>query len=141
MNPADNLSLAQFLSKPPKGPPEEAALRGACGRAYYAAFATARDALIAVNFTFTNTGQDHKRVVDVLKASTDPDVATAASVLDQLRKTRNSSDYDVGLVPVRRGGFDSKRTGVTVALALGVIQDIKRVSSADPRLKIPTSVT
>ena len=141
MNPSDNLELAKFLHKRPKGPPEEATIRGACGRAYYAAFGAARDVLMAVPFRFAGTDEDHRRVVTLLKLSANQDVATAGSLLDQLRSTRNSADYDVGSVPVRGAPFEPRRSQMALVLAAGVIDGVERVQKVDRRLYIPPTVS
>src|SRR2546427_3468235 len=97
MNPHENLALAKFLGSNPKSAPVEASLRGACGRAYYAAFAVVRDILEAAAFLITGGPISvHKRVLILLNQSSDPDVLAAAGLLDQLRDLRGKADYDVG---------------------------------------------
>lgn len=140
MNPADNLELAKVLHTLPKKAPEEAAIRGACGRAYYAAFGVARDVLMAARFQFDGGDGDHRRVIDLLKASTDVDLAGTAMLLDQLRTTRNSADYDVGRVPVRGVPFSKDRSNKAILYGHQVIADVQRVAQTDPRLFIPPTV-
>ena len=141
MNPRDNVDLSKALSARVKGLPEEAGLRCSCGRAYYGAFGYARDALMSAKLKMFGDGQDHKRVSSLLKQSTDPGVKTAGGLLDQLRKTRNSADYDVGAVPLRAGPFNPVRAGTAVVLATTVVGEIDRILKTDKRLAIPTSVT
>lgn len=138
MNPADNLILAKFLGSCPDRAPKEAAIRGACGRAYYAAFATARDALVAARFGLKYTGDDHGRVISALKQSADPEVAAAGSLLDQLRKERARADYEVGLVPSKSGPFVQSRSSRAAALAQTIIDEIDRASRANPQMGIPS---
>ena len=138
MNPADNVPLATYLATPPKTPPTEASLRGACGRAYYAAFCSARDALL-VAFKMAFSGADHARVASLLKRSSDAQVATAGSLLEQLHEDRKRADYDVGVRTVK--AFTVPQAQMAVLLAKGVIDEVNRAMKKDKRLFIPPGVT
>jgi hypothetical protein len=137
VNPADNLELAKFLEKQPKKAPPEASLRGACGRAYYCAFATARDHLAAQKFAVPSDGQGHSKVIELLKSSTDAGIQTAGSLLLQLRTTRNSADYDVGSIKPRGNPFTAYRAQVAIGQAASIISAIDELGKTAPRLGIP----
>jgi uncharacterized protein (UPF0332 family) len=66
MDPENNLHLARVLAQVPRGAPEEASFRGACGRAYYAAFAIARDLLLSAKLHVGADGSIHKAVIRLL---------------------------------------------------------------------------
>jgi uncharacterized protein (UPF0332 family) len=73
---------------------EEACLRAAVSRAYYAAFCTARN--LACNkgsLSLSNTGQDHKLVMDHYRKDPDLDRRRVGSELKRLRDLRNLADY------------------------------------------------
>lgn len=140
MNPTYNLDLAKFLGEPPTGPQPEASVRGSCGRAYYAAFGVVRDALMAARIKLRHNDDDHRLIISILKQSADGDVAAAAGLLDQLRDTRNSADYEVGRVPVKGTPFTTKRSQTSVLLATSVIEEIERAVKRDKRLSIPPTV-
>lgn len=142
MNPADNLVLAKVMTAPLKKVPEEAGYRCACGRAYYAAFAYARDALMSAKFAFAHNGKDHARVPSLLNKAKISDVQLAASLLQQLHDHRKSADYDVGLkLPPAGEVFDDARAQTAVLLANTVIDEIDKARAADKRLSIPVEVT
>jgi hypothetical protein len=141
VNPTDNLDLARIVAGRVKKIPEEAGFRCACGRAYYAAFAHARDALLAAKFAMAYTGKDHARVPSLLSQSTIPDLQAAASLLEQLHVIRKSADYDVGSKPVPLGErFNDIRAQTAVLLASSVIDEINRAVASDKRLAIPPGV-
>jgi hypothetical protein len=141
VNAVDFLELAKFLERRPKGPLEEAALRGSCGRAYYAAFAFAGEVLRAASFAIPANGTAHGKVISLLKRSLDPDVQSAGSNLDQLRETRNSADYDTGSVPVRAGPFIPLTAQLAIARSSVIIDTMGKRLSKDPRVGIPPGVT
>src|SRR6187455_502580 len=124
MNPDENNVLATFLCKPPKGPTDEASYRAACGRAYYWAFATVRDILLRASINVPKDGTGHQVVISSLKDSTDDDIKAAASLLDNLRTTRNSADYEVGLVPLKGTPFVKTRAQVAVVQATSIVDAV-----------------
>ena len=137
MDPKDNFTLAQFLEKRPKGAPPEAAIRGACGRAYYCAFASVRECLLKAKFVVPKDAQAHSLIIRLLKSSTDTSVQGAGGVLDQLRVTRNSADYDVGSIKPAGTPFIPYRAQVAIAQASTVIAAVNGATKNDPRLGIP----
>jgi hypothetical protein len=136
MDPRSNLDLAQFLAKRPKNAPEEASLRGATGRAYYAAFAIARDALRNGGFSISFSADAHSRVVSLMKSSSDVDVGAAGGLLEDLRINRNHADYDVGSQAVRGGLFSPARTQYDLGRAAMIIDAVAEAQKKDPRLGI-----
>jgi uncharacterized protein (UPF0332 family) len=138
VHPEKNIDLARVLAEVPRGAPEEASFRGACGRAYYAAFAVARDLLLSAGFRVDADGSAHVRVVEVLRESTHPLVRSAGGSLDALRRMRNSADYDVGLRATAAGVFDRLRAQLAVARARTIVDTIRKASASDPRLGIPS---
>lgn len=125
MDPERFIEVASHLAKPPKSVHEEAAFRGACGRAYYAAFGVARSLLVAAGFTVSSTGDAHREVVDWLKRSTDKDVMQCGSALGQLQSIRKSADYDVAGVPLRGKAFGKFETSKHVAKAQSIITTLR----------------
>lgn len=136
MNPESNLDLAKALVRPPRDAPEEASFRAACGRAYYAAFAVARDLLASARIRITSDGSVHETVIGLLRESADDDIRAAGVELHRLRRIRNSADYDVGLRS--KEAFDRRQTQLALALGAVIIHTIKKTSASDPRLGIPS---
>ena len=95
-NWADFLMLANALVRNPNSPgPEEASLRSAISRAYYAAFHVARDfGRDRGEFTPTGTGQDHWLVMNYFRSSPDRIHRKIGLDLDRLYGNRTSADYD-----------------------------------------------
>lgn len=139
MNPQENLTLAKFLDSKPKNAPPEASLRGACGRAYYAAFVVARDILETARFSVSGGPTSvHKRVLSLLGQSVDAEVLTAAGLLDQLRALRGDADYHVGSRTRRAfSHLDSQRA---ILLSHQTIATFEATATKSPRLFIPPDV-
>src|ERR1044072_1588202 len=129
MNPENNLQLARVLVQVPRGAPEEASFRSACGRAYYAAFGTVRDLLLSARLHISADGSAHGAVIRLLKKSADPDVWAAGVSLELLRQVRNSADYDVGLRSSFGGRFDRRRAQLAVASARTIADTIRKASA------------
>lgn len=93
---ADFLTLADALVRDPNLPgPEEASLRSAISRAYYAAFHIARNfGRDRREFTPTGTGRDHWLVMNHFKSSPDRIRRKIGLDLDRLYGNRTSADYD-----------------------------------------------
>lgn len=99
---ADFLTLADALVRDPNSPgPEEASLRSAISRAYYAAFCSAR------NFACAKDGlvlprprapEVHGLVRDHFEASHDRARRKIGTDLNRLRDYRNRADYDDVLI-------------------------------------------
>ena len=138
MDPLKNFELARELHAEARGALEEARLRGACGRAYYAAFCFARDLLLAARIDVPTDGSAHGRVVELLKRrSINVQVQVAGGLIETLRTSRNSADYQVGRIALRGAPFDRRRLGIAIARANAVIDSLAKEARADPRLGIP----
>lgn len=94
----DYLTLAESLASSS----DEAALRTAISRAYYASFHTAedicRDLHIAVPRFTAHGGWDssvHSRVIAALRAHPNPHLQHAGKLLTSMRKSRNTADYQL----------------------------------------------
>jgi uncharacterized protein (UPF0332 family) len=75
--------------------PEEASLRSAISRAYYAAFLVARNfGRDRREFTLTGTGRDHWLVMNYFRSSPDRIRRKIGLDLDRLYDYRTSADYD-----------------------------------------------
>lgn len=100
---------------------DEAALRSAISRAYYAAFGTAAQDLRSRGTKLTTRGGVHKQVIDLFKSDSDPRLVQVGVELDRLRRDRNRADYrpvvnDLGvLVPdaLARASGVVQQLGVT----------------------------
>jgi uncharacterized protein (UPF0332 family) len=93
-DPKGFLDLADSLVSPSS--PNEAELRSAISRAYYALFLKARRNLVLSNrMTLSATGADHRTVINVLKAAG----GKQGHVLDKLLKQRRRADYDLHISP------------------------------------------
>ena len=99
-NWADFLTLAGALVRDPNSPgPEEASVRSAISRAYYAAFRVARNfGRDRGEFTPTETGRDHWLVKHHFMLSSDRTRQKVGLDLDRLYDYRTSADYDDVLV-------------------------------------------
>ena len=95
----DFLTLAQRLVSDPSNPgPEEAALRTAISRAYYAAFRSAATfAQVQDGLTLYGTGEDHARVIAHFRFANDPSRKDIGFLLNRLKQRRTNADYDSGL--------------------------------------------
>lgn len=99
-NWVDFLTLADALSRTPNTPgPEEAALRSAVSRAYYAAFCSARTtARDKEGFVPTGSPEDHRLLRNHFRARGDRVRRKISTDLERLRDNRNRADYDDLLV-------------------------------------------
>lgn len=84
LEPTRFLSVAEFVSQDTD---DEARLRTAVGRVYYASFLQAREVLMVR----TRTGRAHREVIGSLRKR---DVA-AGNQLDKLEELRTLADYDL----------------------------------------------
>lgn len=86
------LDLAQALASQERKPAtEEAKLRSAISRAYYAAYCTARNRLGAISF---HVRDKHTYVWNHFQNSTDDALKEIGKNGHRLRKDRNKADYD-----------------------------------------------
>lgn len=129
--------MARHLAGVPQGVPKEASCRSSAGRAYYSAFGHVRDVLESAGFSFPGTGLAHGRLVALLRSSSHERVRSAAGELQDLRRKRNSADYDVGSSRTPREPFDPFRAGLAVCLAAEIISVIDAHAARDPSLGIP----
>ena len=91
------LDLAQELARPPTGPSsQEARLRSAISRSYYAAFCKARNHLRDKegDDTIPSGGQVHSYVRNQFMGNSDRVRKKVGENLNQLRIYRNKADYD-----------------------------------------------
>ena len=95
-NWADYLRFAESLVSTPSSPgPEEAALRAAISRAYYAAFCSARNlAESRGEMTRARRSTDHRLVIDHFQDAPEFVRQQIGADLSRLRRFRNNADYD-----------------------------------------------
>jgi len=95
-NWAEFLTLAEALLRNPNSPgPEEAALRSAISRAYYAAFCSARNLARDKNGLVLPRGPEvHGVIRDHFETSPDRVRRKIGTDLNRLRDYRNRADYD-----------------------------------------------
>jgi uncharacterized protein (UPF0332 family) len=102
-NWSDFLTLAVSLQTAPALPgPEEAALRTAISRAYYAAFRSALDlAESREGYQPRHSGEDHRGVIAHYSGRADRAHQKIGTTLDRLRANRRKADYDdtIGNLP------------------------------------------
>jgi uncharacterized protein (UPF0332 family) len=93
---SDFLKLAESLARAERASSlEEAALRSAVSRAYYAAFCLSRNyARDRGRIALTGQARDHGIVKDYFKYSRVRDHKKIGTKLDRLRDNRNCADYD-----------------------------------------------
>jgi uncharacterized protein (UPF0332 family) len=92
----DYLQFAEALALNPALPgPEEAALRSAVSRAYYAAYCCARDlAAGRRELTPARLSSDHTLIIDHFRLDSNPTRRQIGTYLGRLRNNRNRADYD-----------------------------------------------
>jgi uncharacterized protein (UPF0332 family) len=122
---ADYLQLAETLTCAPRVPgPEEAALRTAVSRAYYAAFCSARNfACCHEKLTLTGEAEDHRRVRNFFYNSANPVWRQIGLDLSRLRVQRNKADYDDQL-----SSQPGKMAEQSVQLARNVLAHLRHCS-------------
>jgi len=120
-NWTDFLTLADALVRHPNSPgPEEASLRSAISRAYYAAFCSARNlACSKESFIPRGTAEDHGRLRDHFRRTRDRTRRQIATHLNRLRNNRNGADYNDTLV-----GKPEALAQSSVAMAHNVLNDL-----------------
>lgn len=89
------LNLAkEFLGQPTSPASQEAKMRSAISRAYYAAFISARNYLQETEgHSIPTTADAHKYVVQQFKQSADRERQNIGRNLEKLRRDRNAADY------------------------------------------------
>ncbi len=89
-DPIGFLQLAKLLAL--KDTPDQAELRTAISRAYYAVHLHARERLAATGaMKSTRTGRDHQLVIETLRRAGGPQ----GDQVDRLRVERNCADYEL----------------------------------------------
>lgn len=92
---------------------DEAALRSALSRAYYAVFCKARNRLLQEGISIPRTGNAHKMVWEGYRKAGDIHRRDIGTKGDRLRRSRNKADYDDEFpsvaVEVRRNVTSAKR--------------------------------
>jgi len=73
---------------------DEASLRSAVSRAYYAAFCTARNRLLQEGEEIPTTGEAHATVWTKYRKSVQKHRKDIGTTGDRLRRSRNKADYD-----------------------------------------------
>jgi hypothetical protein len=111
---ADYLKLAEALTRDPVSPgPEEASLRTAISRAYYAAYRNASNlAASRGEIILSGLASDHGFVINHFQNAADPTRQKIGARLSRLRGNRNKADYD-DVFPGRPA--DTARSSVTLA--------------------------
>ncbi|MCX7707647.1 MAG: hypothetical protein N2204_06545 [Anaerolineae bacterium] len=117
-NWADYLTLAEALMNDPRTPgPEEASLRTAISRAYYAAYRSALNlALSRGEITPVGSASDHVLVINHFRNANDRVKQKIGANLSRLRSNRNQADYDDVL-----SGRPAATAQSSVALARNVL--------------------
>ncbi len=122
-NWSDFLALAVSLQQNPTVPgPQEASLRTAISRAYYAAFRSARDfAETQEGFAPTHSGQDHWLVRQHYQNRADTIHRKIGTNLGRLYDNRRKADYDhtvSGLPPMAQS---------SVQVAANILSDLSSI--------------
>lgn len=142
MDPEKHVQVAVHLAKPPSKLDSEASYRGACGRAYYAAFGVACMALREAGLHLVDSGKAHGQAIDYLKRSADKELVKCGSILGELHAVRNSADYDVGGRPLRGDAFDSFQARRMIVKSHTIINALRSARvKALPQMAISLSAT
>lgn len=121
---ADYLTLADALSHNPGVPgPEEASLRTAISRAYYAAYRSALNTVVARR-EINPTGQasDHSLIINHFRKANDQKRKKIGADLSRLRNNRNKADYDDVLI-----GRPADTARSSVALARNILNALRLI--------------
>ena len=91
------LTFAENIEAAPAVPgPEEAALRSAVSRAYYAAFRAALELGLQAGFQSSHTGEDHSKIREFFRNASpkNPHKQDISTQLGRLLDYRRQADYD-----------------------------------------------
>ena len=105
---------------------DEAALRSALSRAYYAAFGTALERLAVTGHAISQTAEAHSEVCRLYKNADDGPLHYVGIEGVRLRQLRRWADYDRNVV------FNDIVVGKAVSLAERTINAIRRLSPPPP---------
>ncbi len=72
---------------------QQARLRTAVGRAYYAVYLAGRAAIAHFSVYVSSNADSHEEVASVLSSSTDREIRALGDMLGKLRRRRNDADY------------------------------------------------
>lgn len=117
-NPADFFALAEQLYESYK---TAAGYRATIGRAYYAAFLSARN-----QAGISSRGQNgHEKVIEHYqsKSSSNPKFAAIRNRLDDLRTRRTDADYEC------EKNIESKDAGKAISLSRNIIEGLKSLKT------------
>jgi uncharacterized protein (UPF0332 family) len=119
-DPREFLTFASSLLR--RSPIQEVDVRNAVSRAYYAAFLSTRERLIARR-RFTPSGHDsvHRELIQSLRSDTDAAMVQIGDLLDTMRVSRNRADYDLAWSP------PANIAQYTVLGAQSIIADLDRL--------------
>ena len=125
-DPAEFNKLAEELLRNLSGAPvatsgpDQARVRTAIGRAYYAAFLVAREKLSDLGkITPKRNWEDHRLLVDALGT----EGGDLGSRMHYLRRKRNQADYNLN-----PSGFTLQAGQYWLDIALGIITEVGRLS-------------
>ena len=126
------LELAKALQEDPNSPgPEEAALRTATSRAYYAAFHVALDFVSLEGYIPKHHGEDHhgvrKHFLD--KRSSDKARRKVHNELDRLYDDRRQADYEASFRGYSRGSARAMAYAA-VRMAESILHNLEGLASA-----------
>jgi hypothetical protein len=116
----NQVAIDIVVRRPPTGP---AAYRSAIRRAYYAALNVASDVLTGIGHSPGKGDSPHKKVVIFLQQTGDGDLVTAGKLIDEMRTTRNRSDYDMRDLDVEELS-SAKRAVETARQAIEYLDDL-----------------
>ena len=124
----DFLTLARSLHQDPGCPgPDEACLRSAVSRAYYAAYRTARDWAQSQSFTVTKEGREHEAVRRYFNRHSNIVANKVGADLLRLSRARNRADYDALI----KGSWP-RQAKAAVKRAQGVLDILTSLSAGPP---------
>jgi hypothetical protein len=132
MDPATFLTVADRF----QASPSEAERRTAIGRSYYALYNVVLRTLSSQGIPFSNTGNDHRQLVDYLFRCGHRQAARIGGALRDLRVARNESDYNMDhVIAVAQSQLAYRNAknavdrfnSLTPAELQSIIQSMKRV--------------
>jgi uncharacterized protein (UPF0332 family) len=123
--PTDFLQVANDLKAGKKIDPKEPVDRTIVGRAYYAAFLAAREAVRSA-YGKPYYQPKHKALTDGLAGASDVDVAELGARLQTLKSLRQRADYDTHLT------VTSLEAGLMCVNAAAIIRDAPKLVSRIP---------
>jgi uncharacterized protein (UPF0332 family) len=117
------LILAKELSERAN---DEASLRSAISRAYYAAFCTARNRLLQEGEEIPRTGEAHNLVWEKYRESAHRGRKKIGVIGDRLRRSRNIADYEDEFPNLDRKAYETVVSTSDLLASLGALDSDKR---------------